>query len=202
MLDAETQTGVTQPAGALQGQRILVLGACCGFGRGMVRALNAASAKVIAADSNTDALKLMSGVVPLALRGEADMALRRVGRQWGSARLDAVLNLMPLRRPELIDLNIAVLQGAVQGFMPSLIPQGGQILTVVARPDQPLELGAGAMAPALLSAQNALAQTLKRDGLLLNMISVGEGGVKPARSAAIGLLGKSLGPLTGAELRV
>jgi len=208
MLDSETQNqaqavaGASLQQGALHGQRVLVLGACCGFGRGMVRALNAASARVIAADSNADALKLMSGAMALPLRGEADVALRRVGRQWGTARLDAVLNLMPLRHPEKIDLNIAVLQGVVQGFLPSLTAQQGQIVTVVARPEQALDLGAGAMAPAMASAQSALAHMLRRDGLMLNMISVGDTGAKPARAAAFGLLAQSLGPLTGAELRV
>lgn len=202
MLDTYNQKEIGQKLVALHGKRILVLGACCGFGRGMTRALQAASAHVIAADNNADALKLMNGVVPLTLRGDADVALRRVGRQWGTARLDAVLNLMPLRRPEMIDMNIAVLQGVVQGFLPALTEREGQIVSVVARPEQALDLGAGAMAPAMASAQAALATALQRDGLLLNMISVGEGGVKPARTAAVGLLAKSLGPLTGAELRV
>jgi len=206
MLDSETQdqavAGINLQKGALHGHRVLVLGACCGFGRAMVRTLNAASARVIAADSNADALKLMSGAMPLPLRGEADVALRRVGRQWGTARLDAVLNLMPLRHPEKIDLNIAVLQGVVQGFLPSLTVQQGQIVSIVARPEQALDLGAGAMAPALASAQSALAHMLRRDGLMLNMISVGDTSAKPARAAAFGLLAQSLGPLTGAELRV
>jgi NADP-dependent 3-hydroxy acid dehydrogenase YdfG len=201
MLDTETQT-TKRPAGLLQGQRIMVLGACCGFGRSIVRALGAAGAQVVAADANAEALKQISGAVPLALKGPPDEALRRVGRAWGEARLDGVLNLMPLRHPDKIDLNIAALQGVVQGFMPVLSARDGQIVTVVARPNQALDVMTGAMAPALVSAQGALAHALRRDGLTLNLINVGEGAVKPARTAVVGLFAKSLGSLTGSELRL
>lgn len=201
MLDSKTDTR-PKPKGILKGQRIIVLGACCGFGRGMARALIASGAQVIAADANADGLKQLSGAVPLTLKGTPEEALRRVGRAWGEARLDGVLNLMPLRHPDQIDLNIAALQGVVQGFMPALSARGGQIVTVVARPEQALDVGAGAMAPALLSAQSALAHALRRDGITLNLINVSEGAVTPARTAVIGLLAKSLGQLTGTELRL
>ncbi|MEH6740462.1 MAG: hypothetical protein V7695_18255 [Sulfitobacter sp.] len=201
MLDIKTQT-TKRPAGILQGQRIMVLGACCGFGRSIVRALGASGAQVVAADANAEALKQISGAVPLALKGAPEEALRRVGRAWGEARLDGVLNLMPLRHPDKVDLNIAVLQGIVQGFMPALSTRDGQIVTVVSRPDQALDVVSGAMAPALVSVQGALAHALRRDGLTLNLINVGEGAVKPARTAVVGLLAKSLGSLTGSELRL
>jgi NAD(P)-dependent dehydrogenase (short-subunit alcohol dehydrogenase family) len=202
MVETRSDAAFGSSAFLLQGQRIIVLGACCGFGSGMVRALVASGAQVVVADANQEALAQMSGAVPLPLRGQPEAALRRVGRAWGEARLDAVLNLMPLRRPHEIDKNIAVLQGIVQGFMPALTASHGQIVTVVARPEQALDLVAGAMAPAMVSAQAALAHTLQRDGMTLNLISVGEGAVKPARTSIVGLLAKSLGPITGAELRV
>lgn len=180
----------------------MVLGACCGFGRSIVRALGASGAQVVVVDTNAEALKQLSGAVPITLKGAPEDALRRVGRAWGETRLDGVLNLMPLRHPDKIDLNIAVLQGIVQGFMPALSAREGQIVTVVARPDQALDVAAGAMAPALVSAQGALADALRRDGLALNLINVGEGAVKPARTAVVALLAKSLGSLTGSELRL
>lgn len=201
MLDNKTEKR-PKAAGILKGQRIMVLGACCGFGRGIVRALIASGAQIVAADANAEGLKQMTGAVPLALKGTPEEALRRVGRAWGEARLDAVLNLMPLRHPDRIDTNIATLQGIVQGFMPALSAREGQIVTVVARPEQALDVGAGAMAPALLSAQSALAHALKRDGISLNLINVSEGAVTPARTAVVGLLAKSLGKLTGTELRL
>lgn len=201
MLDSETQV-LNRPAGILRGRRIIVLGACCGFGRSMTRALAASGAQVVAADRDAQALAQISGAVPLVLKGTPEAGLRRIGKAWGEARLDAVLNLMPLRHPASVDLNIAVLQGLVQGFMPALSTHNGQIVTVAARPEQPLEVAAGAMVPALASAQAAFAHALRRDGLKLNMISVGEGSVKPARSAVVGLLAGSMGPLTGAELRL
>ncbi len=201
MLDTETQT-TKRPAGVLQGRRIMVLGACCGFGRSIVRALGASGAQVVAVDISAEALKQLSGAVPITLKGAPEDALRRVGRAWGETRLDGVLNLMPLRHPDKIDLNIAVLQGIVQGFMPALSAREGQIVTVVARPDQALDVATGAMAPALVSAQGALADALRRDGLALNLINVGEGAVKPARTAVVALLAKSLGSLTGSELRL
>jgi hypothetical protein len=83
-----------------------------------------------------------------------------------------------------------------------LSTRDGQIVSVVARPDQALDISAGAMAPALVSVQSALAHALRRDGMTLNLINVGEGAVKPARTAVIGLLARSLGALTGAELRL
>jgi NAD(P)-dependent dehydrogenase (short-subunit alcohol dehydrogenase family) len=201
MLDTEIQT-TKRPAGVLQGRRIMVLGACCGFGRSIVRALGASGAQVVAVDTNAEALKQLSGAVPMALKGAPEDALRRVGRAWGETRLDGVLNLMPLRHPDKIDLNIAVLQGIVQGFMPALSAREGQIVTVVARPDQALDVATGAMAPALVSVQGALADALRRDGLALNLINVGEGAVKPARTAVVALLARSLGSLTGSELRL
>lgn len=201
MLDIKTQS-VKRTRGLLHGHRIIVLGACCGFGRNMVRALGASGAQVVAADGNAEALKKIGAGVPLTLKGEPEEALRRVGRAWGEARLDAVLNLMPLRHPDKIDLNIAMLTGIVQGFMPALAAREGQIVTVVARPEQPLDVGVGAMAPALLSAQAALSHALRRDGLTLNLVNVGENAVTPARTAVLGLLAKSLGALTGSELRL
>lgn len=200
MLDAETKT--KRDAGILQGQRIMVLGACCSFGRSMVRALVASGAQVVAVDANADGLKQLAGAVPLTLKGTPEEGLRRVGRAWGEARLDAVLNLMPLRHPSAVDLNIAALQGIVQGFMPALSAREGQIVTVVVRPDQALDVGAGAMGPALVSAQSAFAHALRRDGLTLNIVNVGEGAVKPAHKAVVGLLAKSLGAITGSELRL
>ena len=144
----------------------MVLGACCSFGRSMVRALVASGAQVVAVDANADGLKQLAGAVPLTLKGTPEEGLRRVGRAWGEARLDAVLNLMPLR------------------------------------PDQALDVGAGAMGPALVSAQSAFAHALRRDGLTLNIVNVGEGAVKPAHKAVVGLLAKSLGAITGSELRL
>ncbi|UWR27804.1 SDR family NAD(P)-dependent oxidoreductase [Sulfitobacter sp. S223] len=201
MLDTETQI-VKKPAKILQGKRILVLGACCGFGRSMARALAASGAQVVAADSDTDGLKQIKGIVPITLKGAPDEALRRIGRTWAEARLDAVLNLMPLRHSDKIDLNISVLQGLVQGFMPALGARDGQIVSVVARPEQSLDVATGAMAPALLSAQAAFAHALRRDGIRLNMINVGENAVRPARTAVVGLLSGSLGPVSGSELRL
>ena len=200
MLDAETKT--KRDAGILQGQRIMVLGACCSFGRSMVRALVASGAQVVAVDANAYGLKQLAGAVPLTLKGTPEEGLRRVGRAWGEARLDAVLNLMPLRHPSAVDLNIAALQGIVQGFMPALSAREGQIVTVVVRPDQALDVGAGAMGPALVSAQSAFVHALRRDGLTLNIVNVGEGAVKPAHKAVVGLLAKSLGAITGSELRL
>lgn len=205
MLDAQEKTQKAAPKrakGILHGKRVIVLGACCSFGRSTARALMACGAQVVAADSSADGLKHMGAAVPLRLKGEPEEALRRVGRAWGEARLDAVVNLMPLRHPDKIDLNIAALQGIVQAFMPALSAREGQIVTVVARPEQALEVGAGAMAPALGSAQAAFAHALRRDGLTLNMVNVSDVAISPARAAVVGLLAGSLGPLNGSELRL
>ncbi len=201
MLDSETQTS-KRPTGSLHGQRIMVIGACCGFGRTISRALNSSGAQVVAIDENAGGLQQLSNAIPLTLKGRPEEGLRRIGRAWGEARLDGVLNLMPLRHPDKIDQNVAVLQAIVQGLMPALSAREGQIVTVVARPDQALDVATGAMAPAMVSAQGALAHALQRDGLSLNLINVGEGAVKPARTAVIGLFAKSLGSLTGSELRL
>ena len=159
----------------LKGRRMLVLGASSGFGRNIMRALNSAGAQVVFADTNAERLARIDGAIPLALKGLPEDALRRAGRAWGQARLDGVLNLMPLRHPAAIDMNIAVLQSIVQGFMPVLSARQGQIVTVVARPEQPLEIVAGAMAPAMLSAQTALAHALRRNGLSLNLVNMATG---------------------------
>lgn len=129
MLDTKT-VKMRKANGVLKGQRIIVLGACCGFGRGMSRALIASGAQVIAADANAEGLKQLAGAVPLTLKGTPEEALRRVGRAWGEARLDAVLNLMPLRQPDKLDMNVATLQGIVQGFMPALSAREGQVVTI------------------------------------------------------------------------
>lgn len=201
MLDTRA-TSVPKGLQGLQGQRIIILGACCGFGRNLCRTLDGAGAQVIAVDEDARALARIEAGMPLALKGAPEAALRRIGKSWGETRLDAVLNLMPLRHPHALDLNITVLQGIVQGFMPALSAREGQIITVVARPDQPLDVSSGAMAPALLSAQQAYAHALRRDGLSLNQINVSETAVAPARSAVLGLLARSVGPLSGAELRL
>lgn len=205
MLDAQEQS-TAKPAKRgqriLQGKRVIVLGACCSFGRSTTRALIGCGAQVVAADASADGLKQIGVAVPLVLKGAPEEALRRVGRAWGEARLDAVLNLMPLRHPDKIDMNLAVLQGIVQGFMPALSAREGQIVTVVARPEQALDVGAGAMAPALVSAQAAFAHALRRDGLTLNLVNVSDVAISPARSAVIGLLAQSLGALNGSELRL
>ena len=72
----------------------------------------------------------------------------------------------------------------------------GQIVTVVARPEQTLDVAAGAP----VSAQAAHA--LRRDGITLNLINVGKGAVNPVRAAVVGLLAKSFGSLRGTELRL
>ena len=186
----------------LKGRRMLVLGASSGFGRNIMRALNSVGAQVVVADTNAEGLARIDGAIPLALKGLPEDALRRAGRAWGQARLDGVLNLMPLRHPAAIDMNIAVLQSIVQGFMPALSARQGQIVTVMARSEQLLEIVAGAMAPAMLSAQTALAHALRRDGLSLNLVNMGDGVVSPARSVIVGLLSGALGSVTGSELRL
>ncbi|WP_299558263.1 hypothetical protein [uncultured Sulfitobacter sp.] len=186
----------------LGSRRIIVLGAVCGFGRSIVRALGDAGAQVVAVDGDAEGLSQLKGAMPLTLKGAPVDGLRRIGKAWGTARLDAVLNLMPLRKPSEIDLNIALLQGIVQGFMPALAAREGQIITVVARPDQALDVAEGAMAPALVSAQDAFVHALRRDGLTLNLISVGPEAVAPARTAILGLLQGAVRPLNGAELRL
>jgi len=201
MLDSKA-IKVKQRGGILHRKRIIVLGAVCTFGRSMVRALDACGAQVVAADTNAEALAMMSGAVALPLKACDAGDLRRVGRAWGEARLDAVLNLIPLRHPNKIDTNIAVLQGIVQGFMPALSTHDGQIVSVVTRPEQPLDVAAGAMAPALASAQAALADALRHDGLTINSVTLGSGAAAPAQQAVVGLLAKTLGPLTGTDLRV
>lgn len=201
MLDRDTQTSPTA-ARMLQGRRVIVLGACCGFGRTLARTLGASGAQVVVADSTRDTLEQITGAVPLTLKGAPEVALRRVGRAWGAAHLDAIVNLMPLRHPEKIDLNIAVLHGIVQGFIPALGAREGQIISVVARPEHELDLVRAAMAPAVLSAQSSLAHMLRRDGIRLNLVNVGEHAVRPARTAVMGLLSGALGPVSGSELRL
>ena len=90
MLDTKADQRAA-PKLLLQGKRIIVLGACSGFGRSITRALGASGAQVVAADANGEALKQIKGAVPLTLKGTPEEALRRVGRAWGEARLDAVL---------------------------------------------------------------------------------------------------------------
>lgn len=203
MLDTQTrQANAPKAKGILHGKRIIVLGACSSFGRSAVRALSASGAQVVAADANAEGLKNIDRAVPLVLKGTAEQALRRVGRAWGEARLDGVVNLMPLRHPTKVDLNIETLQGIVQAFMPALAAREGQIVTVVGRPEQALDVGAGAMAPALLSAQAAFVDALRRDGLTLNLVDLGDSPATAAHAAVIGLLAQSLGRLNGSELRV
>jgi NAD(P)-dependent dehydrogenase (short-subunit alcohol dehydrogenase family) len=187
---------------ALRGQRIIILGACCVFGRSLARALNTSGAQVVAADTNTEGLAQISGALPLRLKGAPGDAMRRVGVSWGEARLDAVLNLMPLRHPGALDINIDVLKALAEGFSPALCRWEGQILTVAVRPRQATDLGAGAMVPALLSAQAAFTDTLPNDAPLLNLITQGEGALLPARAAVLGMLARALGPLNGTHLRL
>lgn len=203
MLDSQTnQIKAAKAKGILQGKRVMVLGACCSLGRSMARALVGCGAQVVVADANAEGLGSIGRTVPLVLKGAPEEALRRVGRAWGEAKLDAVVNLMPLRHADKLDLNIAVLQGIVQAFMPALVAHEGQIVTVVGQPEQALDVGAGAMTPALLSAQAAFVHALRRDGLTLNLVNMGDGSVAAARPAVIGLLAQSLGRLNGAELRL
>lgn len=199
MLDRAPQTN-PNAARILHGRRVIILGACCGFGRSMARTLSARGAQVVVADSTRDTLAQITCAVPLTLKGAPEVALRRVGRAWGAAHLDAVVNLMPLRHPNKIDLNIVMLQGIVQGFMPALGAREGQIISVVARPEDALDLVRAAMAPAVLSAQSSLAHALRRDGIRLNLVNVGEHAVQPARRAVTGLLSGALGPVSGSQL--
>ena len=203
MLDRQMEQAKRPKAkGILHGKRIIVLGACCSIGRSMARAMMGCGAQVVVADAAGEGLDRIGKAVPLALKGEPEDALRRVGRAWGEARLDAVVNLMPLRQPSRIDLNVAVLQAAVQAFMPALTASEGQIVTVARRPEQALEVQAGAMVPALLSAQGAFVDALRRDGLALNLVNMGAHADATARPAVIGLLARSMGPLNGTELRL
>lgn len=201
MLDTETLQ-VDRIGGVLTGNRVIIVGAACGFGRAMSRALIGSGARVVVADTGSASLDRIDGALPLTLKGSPDEVLRRVGRKWGESRLDAVLNLMPLRNPAAVDRNIAVLQAVVQGFMPALARREGQIITVATRPEQALNVAEGAMVPALANAHAAYGAALRRDGLTLNLVSAGEGAVTPARKAVMGLLMGTMGPLTGAELRL
>lgn len=204
MLDRQIVRIKTPKAkGILHGKRVIVLGACCAFGRSMARALVGCGAQVVVADANAEGLGNMGRTVPLVLKDAPEEALRRVGRAWGDAKLDAVVNLMPLRHPDRLDLNIGVLQATVQAFMPALAAHEGQIVTVASQPEQALEVGAGAMIPGLLSAQAAYSHALRRDGLRLNLVNMGNiGTAAAARPAVIGLLAQTLGQLNGAELRL
>ncbi|UWR23798.1 hypothetical protein [Sulfitobacter sp. S190] len=186
-------------------QRLIVVGACDGLGESLVRALMGDHAQVVAMDADARGLARLQGpdaarVPTLPLKGPPAGALGRIGNAWGDAPLHGVINLMPLRSPGELDLNLSVLRAIAGGFYAALRAHRAQVITVVARPANPSQLAQAGLLPMILQAQDTLAHD--HDTHRFNTVSLPKGDTSAAHPTVMALLRGQAGPLSGAHLRL
>jgi hypothetical protein len=102
---------------------------------------------------------------------------------WGDVPLDMALNLSPLQGQADISVEVARLSRLVRSTARGLQAGQGCLVTVMARPDDPLRLLATGLCAALEAASAALATALAQRAIRVHSVSVPETGA--ARATAL-----------------
>tara|TARA_R110002072_G_scaffold301874_2_gene482712 strand:+ start:4856 stop:5455 length:600 start_codon:yes stop_codon:yes gene_type:complete len=156
---------------------ILVLSACQPPGAEIAKAFADARAHVIVMGGDAAGLTQIAArspeqIEPLFINGGQVEALRLLGDAWGAEPIDLVINLMPLAYPHHITEQMRGLSMIMRTFGRGLVAGKGVLVSVAARPDDPLALVGQGMCAALGAAGMALADALASKSLRVHTVTV------------------------------
>ena len=156
---------------------ILILSACQPPGAEIAQAFATLGAKVIVMGGQAARLAEIAALAPdqiepLFIKGGQVEALRLLRDAWGAEPLDLVVNLMPLAYPHHITEQMRGLSMIMRTFGRGLIAGKGALVSVVARPRDPLALVEQGMCAALTSAAKTLSDAVAINTLRVHTVSV------------------------------
>lgn len=123
-------------------------------------------------------------IEPLFVKGGQVEALRLLRDAWGGEPLDLVVNLMPLAYPQHITEQMRGLSSIMRTFGRGLIAGKGALISIAARPRDPLALVEQGMCAALDAAGTALSDAMAINTLRVHTVTV----PKNAPQVAVGTL--------------
>lgn len=175
------------------GQRVIVLGATAEGWQSVADRLASARARAVLVDQGVEELHFLgtehpSRIDTLNLASDMKSALMDLGSSWGTAPMHGILNLWPLRRPRDIEAQLRLMRTLVRAFARPLAAGNGSIVTVCARPKDPLALSANAMGPALKAAQDGLTEALTPVPVRFNLVREPVGTPGAGIPAALGMM--------------
>lgn len=158
----------------------MVLSACQPPGAEVAQAFARTGAHIIVMGGNAAGLTKIAAaapeqIEPFFVKGGQVEALRLLGDAWGAEPLDMVVNLMPLAYPHHITEQMRGLSTIMRAFGRGLIAGKGALVSVVARPDDPLSLVEQGMCAALNAAGVALGDAVASKSLRVHTVTVPKG---------------------------
>ncbi len=137
-------------------------------------------ARVVAIDNDADGLNRLAAdcpdrIEPLSVQGNQVETLRLLKDAWGSEPIHLVVNLMPLEFPHNITEQMRALTIIMRSMGRGLIAGKGALVTVTARPNDPLALVEQGMCGALRSAGASLASIFSPKSVRIHTVTVPKG---------------------------
>lgn len=156
---------------------ILVLSACQTPGAEIAQAFAETGAHVIVMGGDAQGLGQIAAasperIEPLFVKGGQVEALRVLADAWGAEPIDLVVNLMPLAYPHHITEQMRGLSMIMRTFGHGLVAGKGSLVSVVARPDDPLALVEQGLCGALGAAGAALGDAVASKSMRVHTVTV------------------------------
>ncbi len=164
-------------ADSLSDRTFLILSACQPPGPQIAGAFAATGARVIVMGGDAKGLAQIAVQDPdqietLFVQGGQIEALRLLGKAWGNEPLDLVVNLMPLAYPRHISEQMRAISLIMQAFGRGLMAGRGALVSLAARPSDPLALVEQGMAAALGAGGTALGDALAAKAIRVHTVLV------------------------------
>jgi hypothetical protein len=156
---------------------ILILSACQSPGAEIALAFAETGAKVIVMGGDAPGLAEIAAQAPerieaLFIKGGQIEALRLLRDAWGAEPIDLIVNLMPLAYPQHITEQMRGLSLIMRTFGRGLIAGNGALVSLAARPRDPLSLVEQGMCSALDAAGMALSSAMAINTLRVHTVTV------------------------------
>ncbi|WP_432816943.1 hypothetical protein [Sulfitobacter sp. JB4-11] len=169
----------TTPRPAKRGRDLVVMivGATVAPGPDLTEMLARRGARLVVLDRDGRALEQLAGrcggrIEPLALPQDPQQTMTLLRSAWGHEPLDLVVNLAPLAASPDTGSQITALSYLVRATARGLVAARGCLVTVMARPEDALDLQATGLCAALAATSTALGQALGARGVRVHSISV------------------------------
>ncbi|MGC1498157.1 MAG: hypothetical protein WA790_20290 [Sulfitobacter sp.] len=165
---------------AITNRTVVILSACQSPGAEMALACARGGARVVAIDNDAEGLNRLAAdcpdrIEPLSVQGNQVETLRLLKDAWGSEPIHLVVNLMPLEFPHNITEQMRALTIIMRSMGRGLIAGKGALVTVTARPNDPLALVEQGMCGALRSAGASLASIFSPKSVRIHTVTVPKG---------------------------
>jgi len=154
---------------------VILLAACQPPGAALAHAFAQRGVRVIAIDGNAEYLTRIAAQDPdwietLTIEDFQTDMTHRLQDAWGSEPLRMVVNLMPLARPAQITEQMRTLAAILRTTARGLVADQGSIVSLVARPRDPLALLGHGVVAALSAGSAALAGVMAAKSVRVHVV--------------------------------